>query len=148
MVLKALDVLGPLVLKALDVLGPLVLKGLGAPNPKVATLFEASPPNILEVEAPPGAWKPNDEGCGVAFDPSIVGLSTLAPRLGVKGWKETIGLLLVFDPKGLLEGALGAAAGVAALFTVRLFVDEALAGNPKLNLGWVDALPGVALDVA
>lgn len=134
----------------LDVLDPLVLKGLGAPSPEVAMPFDASPPNVLGEEEVAGALKPNDDGSGVVLDNGfVVGLLTPVPPFGVKGVKETIGPLLVVDPKGLLEVALEAAAGVAALFMVGLFVDEVLAElpSPKLNLGWVDVLFTVTLEV-
>lgn len=128
----------------LDVLDPLVLKGLGPPSPEVAMPFEASPPNGLDVEEAAGTLKPNGDGSGAALDttdPSVVDLSNPVPPFGVKGVKETIGPLFVVDPKGLLEVALEAVAGVAALFMVELLV-EVLAElpNPKLNLGWVDVL--------
>lgn len=132
----------------LDVLDPLVLKGLGAPSPDVGTPFEASPPNGLDVEEVAGALKPNGDGSRAGLDttdPSVVDLSTPVPPFGVKGVKETIGPLLVVDPKGLL----GAGAGVVALFMVELVVDEGLTElpNPKLNLGGVDVLLTASLEV-
>lgn len=116
---------------------------MGAPNPEVATAFEVLKPKLLGVEEVVGALKPKGDGSGAVLGaPPVAELLTPAPPFGVKDVKETIGLLLVVDPKGLPEVAVGTVAGAAALFMVELFVDEVLAElpRPKLNFGWVDVL--------